>query len=186
MKAAKTVPWWVFLISLVVLVDASLRIRAWHRSIGYRAAAKKLKVASFQTNGVAGVGVIELDSGKPLWIKWEGTPSKQSYYFQGQHVLDVWSASNRPPAYGLYFHGPGKSGTCWLNRDGAATFTERAHYDTNGSLSSDEIWYDESWQVVDRRNGRNGIIVNGEWRQLRFDTNGMWTTTIPDGASSNR
>jgi hypothetical protein len=67
----------------------------------------------------------------------------------------------------------------WLNEGGASSFTERISYDTNGDRSSFEIWYDNAWVPVDRRNDHNGIIINGQWHQLAFDTNGLWTIEAP-------
>ncbi len=52
---------------------------------------------------------------------------------------------------------------------------ERIFYDTNGDFSKHEIWYNQSWQTIDRRNETNGIVINGQWFCLKFDTNGAWT-----------
>jgi hypothetical protein len=88
-----------------------------------------------------------------------------------RHLLDQQPSIG----YRVYFPGPGKSVTWWQNRGGAETFTQRVSYDTNGVVSRSEVLYDNAWHPVDRRDDKNGIIINGQWHQLGFDTNGMWT-----------
>jgi hypothetical protein len=84
----------------------------------------------------------------------------------------------RRPAYNVVFYGPGKSQVQWWDL-GRGTFMTRGFYDTNGDFPKQEDWYDNTWYPVDRTNGNNGIIINGQWRQLAFDTNGMWTIEAP-------
>jgi hypothetical protein len=115
---------------------------------------------------------------EPLWAEYDfdhvGKPNMESYFFQGKDVFDITLSSNRPPKYGVYFRGAAKSVTWWLDRGGNGSFTERIFYDTNGVFFKHEIWYNESWQPVDRRNEKNGIVINSQWLQLMFDTNGSW------------
>jgi hypothetical protein len=138
--------------------------------------ARYFKVATFETNGLSGVGIADTRYKQWVWVKWNQRPEKESFYFRGEPVLDVWSTSNRPPVYGVYFHGRDKEMTMWQNRGGgSSTFAERSFYDTNGDLSLDEVLYKQEWHPVERRDGKNGIILDGRWCQLGFDTNGMWT-----------
>jgi hypothetical protein len=107
----------------------------------------------------------------------------ETYYFRGKDVFDIALSSNRPPKYGVYFYGPGKSSTTWLDRRGIGSFTERIFYDTNGDFSKHEVCVDNTWQPVVRRNGKNGLVIDGRWHQLVFDANGALTI---EGALTNR
>jgi hypothetical protein len=173
----------LIIIALLVSVDLSWRIWIWNVNTDYRAAAKHVKVVGFHTNDVDGVGIVEAKTGKPLWIEWQDnrdkTPNEVSYFFRGTNVLDIYLKKNQSPRYKFIFHGPDKSEVWWMNIDGGPSFTERISYDTNGNRSNFEIWYDNSWRPVDRRNEKNGIVISGQWHQLAFDTNGLWTVEAP-------
>ena len=190
MKAAKVIL--LAVVGLLFLVDVSWRIWTWNSNAETRALTKLFKVEVLHTNDVfpwpilsgdiSAIGIIDRKTGKPIWARWNFNPDDgldiENYYFQGRCVFGVYQTNNRPLIYNVYFRGPNKSVTWWHNRGGADTFTERVFYDTNGVLSKNEIWYDNTWYSVDRTNELNGIIVNGQWHQLGFDTNGMWTTEM--------
>ncbi|HTV42110.1 MAG TPA: hypothetical protein VMF08_16185 [Candidatus Sulfotelmatobacter sp.] len=93
-------------------------------------------------------------------------PAEIDYCFRGTNVLEIFNAPGRLPLYQFEFHGRGKSQVWWLNLGGGSFFTRRVSYDTNGELSNDELWYDQAWHSVDRRNGTNGIVINGQWHRI--------------------
>jgi hypothetical protein len=115
---------------------------------------------------------------EPLWVEWDfnhdGKPDEMAYFFQGKDAFDITFSTNHPPKFSVYFRGTAKSVTWWLDRGGNGSFTERIFYDTNGDFSKHEVWYNEGWQTVDRRNETNGIVINGQWLRLGLDTNGAW------------
>jgi hypothetical protein len=180
MKAIKGIPIWALI--LILLLLANLGWMSWnlYQYAEYgaiRAAYKHFKIEVLHTNDLSGTGLFEAKTEQPIWAEWsrDGKLEMENYFFQGQDVFDVALSSNRPPRYGVFFRGPEKSVTWWLDRGGIGSFTERIFYDTNGDSSKHEIWYNQSWQTVDRRNKTNGIIINGQWFRLKFDTNGAWT-----------
>jgi hypothetical protein len=179
MKVAKGIPLWAFIIGLLLLANLGWMSWNWHYNAGLRSAAKQFKFGYFYTNGVACVGIEEAKTGKPLLIEWDfgdgEKPGEISYFFQGTNVLDVYLTKNKSPRYRFIFRGPEKSEVWWLNMGGGSSFTERVSYDTNGNRSSFEVWYAGTWHPVDRRNEHNGIVIDGLWHQLAFDTNGMAT-----------
>jgi hypothetical protein len=93
--------------------------------------------------------------------------------------FDITLSSNKPPKYSVFFGGPGKSVTWWLDRLGSGSFTERIYYDKNGVPSKHEVWYDDAWHLVDRRDGTNGMVIDEQWRQLAIGTNQTWTIKPP-------
>lgn len=175
----KRIPTWAVVIGVLLL--ANLGWMSWNtfRHADLRTAAKRFKVEVLHTNSASGVGIVESKTEQLLWVEWDldgdGEADQQTLRFRGRDVFDIVLASNRPPTYGVWFRGPGKSATWWINRRGVGSFTERVHYNTNGDFYKREVWYDEAWQSVETREGKIGIIVNGQWRQLAFDTNEMWT-----------
>ncbi len=173
-------PIWAIIVILLLLANLG---RLWWNSSRhpeFRAADKQFKMYVLHTNGVSGVGIFERKTEQPLWVEWDfnndGKADQENYYFQGKDVFDVTLSSNHPPKFSVYFRGPGKSATWWIDDGGNGSFTERIYYNTNGNFYRREVWYNEAWQVVDRRNEKNGIVINGAWRRLHLDTNGMWTT----------
>jgi hypothetical protein len=174
MKTAKVIL--LAVVGLLLLADISWRIWIWHSEAPFRA---QFKFEYFYTNGVASFGIEDARTSKPLLINWDFGDGEKlgevSYYFQGTNLLDIYLKTNQLPRYRFIFHGPEKSEIWWLDRRGVGSFTERIFYDTNSDLSKHEVWYNESWQTVDRRNEKNGIVINGQWNQLAFDTNGNWT-----------
>jgi hypothetical protein len=198
MKSLKGIPWWALFIGLLLLANLGLMSGNLYYHADIYPAAKQFKVVVVHTNDVSpwpylsgdasAVGIVDVKTGKPVWVKWDtqdaGNRDIQSCFFRGEHVFDLYWTTNRPLVYGVYFHGPGKSLTWWQNRGGAGIFTQRTHYDTNGDLSLNEAWYDEAWHPIVRRNKSNGIVLNGQWHQLAFDTNGMWTTEATNNQSS--
>jgi len=194
MKAIKGIPAWAIILILLLLIN--LGWMSWNlcQNTDHSATFKQFKVEVLHTNdispwpylsgdNVSAIGVVETKTGEPLWAKWNLDRDKsmdiESLFFHGKKVFDIYWADGHPLVYNVYFRGPGKSVTWWQNRDGADTFTERTLYDTNGVLSRDEVWLNRAWHTVDKRDGTNGIIVDGRWHQLAFDTNGLWTVEAP-------
>jgi|SRR5665213_3437322 len=182
MKVFKEIPLWAIIIGLLLLINLGWMSWNWHCNAGLRSADKQYKFGYFYTNGVACIGIEEAKTGKPLLIEWDfgdgEKPGEVSYFFHGTNVLDIYLKKDQPPRYRYIFHGPEKSEVWWMDR-GSGSFTERIYYDTNGGFSKHEVWYNQTWYPVDRRNEHNGVIINGQWHQLAFDTNDMWTIEAP-------
>jgi hypothetical protein len=101
------------------------------------------------------------------------------FFFEGKDVFDIHTKEGQHPKFGVYFRGPGKSATWWMDDEGSGSFTDRIYYNTNGNFYKREIWYNQAWHTVERRDKKNGIVVNGQWHQLGFDTNRLWTIEAP-------
>jgi hypothetical protein len=186
MKAFKGIPLWACILGALLL--ANLAWISWnlHHYTDIRTAGKHFRMEVLHTNDASGVGLFLMNTGQeqPLWTEFNfgDNGSQSDYYFRGQDVFGITVSSNMPPRYNVLFRGPGKSVTWWLDRRGSGAFTERIFYDTNGITARHEVWYDNTWQLVDRRNGKNGLIITGEWSQLAFGTNGTWAIgTVPGG-----
>jgi hypothetical protein len=178
MKAFKTI---LLLIGVtLLLVDVSYHIWAWHHYAEGRAFLERFKMGYTHTNDMTCLEIYDAKTGQPIWAKVQfGNDSNsvmESYYFQGKDAFDVTLSSNRPPKFGVYFRGSGKSETWWFDRLGNGSFTERVYYDTNGVFSKHEVWYDNKWQLVDRRDRTNGLVIDGMWHAFaRIGTNEAWT-----------
>ena len=180
----------IVLIAGVVLVftDVSSRIWAWHHYAERSALLEHFKMEYMHTNDWSGVGIFDARTGHPIFVRWDvgqhGDSVLEEHYFEGHDVLDITLSSNKPPKYSVFFGGPGKSVTWWLDRLGSGSFTERIFYDTNGAPSKHEVWYDDKWQLVERRDGTNGLVINGDWHSFAVtDTNKTWTL---QGVGTNR
>lgn len=127
-------------VGLLLLTDICWRIWVWHNFANYRTLANKFKLEVLNTNNTSVVGIFYAKTEEPLWTESnftnDGNSSMESYYFRGKDVFDITLSSNRPPRYGVYFRGPGKSVTWWLDRPGGNSFTERIFYDANGNFSN--------------------------------------------------
>ena len=175
------------LVVALVLVDFSWHVWDWHHYAKNRAALERFKVEDLSTDDWSGIGIFDAKSGQPIWTAFDfthdGKPNIESYYFQGREVFDVALSSNRPPKYCVFFRGAGKSETWWIDRLGNGSFTERIFYDTNGVPFKHEVWYDDAWRSVDKRDGTNGFVINGVWHSFVWTgTNKTWTV---DGLSTN-
>lgn len=164
---------------LLLLVDIGWRVRIWHSETPYRS---QFKFQSLQTNGTAVFAVKDARTDKLLLMTYDTEdglkPGELSYFAGGLNVLNVYFSTNHAPIYRFIFHGPRKSEEWWMNVGGASSFTERVSYDTNGNRSDYEIWYAGTWHQVDRRDGHNGIVIDGQWHQMTFGTNGEWMIGI--------
>lgn len=184
MKMTKRIPWWALILGLLLLIDCFWYGFAWYtrwyENANLRSAAKQIRVVAIHTNDLDGVEIMDIKSSQPLWVEWRSDHDKEpvaiSYFFHGKDVFNVHLKEGRVPRYEVHFYGPQKSVTWWTDRGGSGSFTERIFYDTNGDFSRHEVWYDQAWHTAERRNEHDGIVVEGQWRQLAFDTNGMWTT----------
>lgn len=181
MKRVKEIPTWAIIVGLLLLADMSLMSYNVYQHATLRAAVKQFRFEVLHTNNMSGIGLFRAKTDQAIWTQFSenNAPVIENYFFLGNDLFDVVFRSNRPPVYNVYFRGPGKSMTWWLNANGANTFTEKISYDADGRLSRSEILYDQAWHTVVRRNDKNGILVNGQWRQLRFDTNRMWAIEAP-------
>jgi hypothetical protein len=164
-------------VSLLLLTDICWRIWVWHNFANYRTFANKFKLEILNTNDTSGVGIFYANTEVPLYTEFnyknDGNSSMESYYFRGKDVFDITLNSNQPPKYGVYFRGLDKSVTWWIARSGT-NFDDRVFYDTNGNFSKRQILYNDTWQTIDKRDGKGGIIIDGRWHQLKFFTNGIW------------
>jgi len=185
MKVFKGIPLWALIFGLLLFANLGCMCWSWFYNASLRSAAKEFKFVNYYTNDVACIGIEEAKTGKPLLINWDfgdgEKPGEVSYFFHGTNVLNIYLKKGRPPQHRFIFHGPGKSEMWWMDR-GNGSFTERIYYDTNGDFSKHEVWYNQTWYPVDRRNEHNGIIVDEQWHQLGFDMNGMWTIEAPTKA----
>ena len=139
-----------------------------------RESYQNFKLEIWHTNDWSGVGLFEAKTEQPIWVAWsvDGKPVMESHYFHGHDAFDIALNSNRPPRYSVLFREPDHSVTWWLDRGGYGSFTERIFYGANGYSYKHEIWYDQRWQVLDRRSQTNGMVINGQWFRLqRFDSN---------------
>ena len=179
----KKIPIWAIILILLLLANLGWMWLNSTQHPGLRVTGKEFKVEVLHTNGVSGVGIFERKTEQPLWMEWDfngdGKSDQENYFFRGKEVFDVTLSSNRPPKFSVYFRGSGKSVTWWIDDGGSGAFTERIYYNTYGNFYRREVWYNEAWHTVDRRNEKNGIIINGQWHQLAFDTNGLWTIEAP-------
>ena len=187
MKIFKGVPLWALIFGL--LLFANLGWISWIRCFNddLRSGAKQFKLVHFHTNDVAGIGIVEKITGKPLWIEWDfnhdGKPDEESYFYQGTNVFNLHLSQGQRPKYDVIFYGAGKSQVWWWDK-GNGSFTERISYDTNGNRSGFEVWYDKAWHSVVRQNKKNGVMLNGQWNELWVDTNGLWTMELSTNASA--
>jgi hypothetical protein len=174
MKTAKVIL--LAVVGLLLVADIHWHFRIWNSNAEIRAFAKQFKIEVLPTNDMSGIGIFYANIEQPLWVEFSqnGKPIIENYYFHGKDVFDITLTSNRPPIYSVYFREPDKSVTWWIARSGTQ-FDDRVFYDTNNNFSKREIWYNEAWQTVDKRDGKNGIVINSQWRQLAFDTNRTWT-----------
>ncbi len=177
MNAKKSIPVWAAI--LIVLLAANLVWVFW-RLKNYSTVSEdveQFKLEVVRTNELSGIGLFVAKTGEPIWTKLSegGRPIVEKHFFDGKNVFDVQFRSNRPPVFSAYFYGEGKSVTWWTDRGGSGSFTERIHYDKGGNLSRHEVWFDRSWIPMDRRDGKNGVVVNGEWQRITLDTNGLWS-----------
>jgi hypothetical protein len=144
-----------------------------------RSLGEGFRVIALHSNDVTGVAIVEGKAETPLWTEWnpegKGGPHVVSYFFRGTNVLNLHLAPGERPRYDVIFYGPGQSQVWWWDK-GGGSFSERISYDEHGDLARHEVWYDGVWHLVERRGGKNGIVVNGQWRHLRLSTNGVWTT----------
>jgi hypothetical protein len=128
MKTIKGIPTWA--LTLIFLLLVNLIWMSWNlqKNGGFRAAiaASRFKVEALHTNDLSGIGIFERRTEQPLWTEWDfshkGKPEMENYFFQGKDVFDITLSSNRPPRYTVFFPGPEKSGTWWLDRGGAKSF----------------------------------------------------------------
>jgi hypothetical protein len=162
-------------VGVLFLADVSSRIWIWHSEATYRA---QFRFENFHTNGAEVFGIEEAKTGRPLLMTFNTAdgekPGEVSYFLQGTNVLDIYLKKGEQPRYRFIFHGLGKCEVWWMNLGGEPSFTERISYDTNGNRSDFEAWYAGAWHLVDRRDNHNGIVIDGQWHQLAFDTNGAW------------
>lgn len=181
MKTVKKTPIWVIIVILLLLANLSWMSWNLYQHATHRAIMKQFRFEVLHTNDMSGIGLFEAKSNQAIWTRFtvDGEPVIENYFFRGKDVFDVILSTNHSPKYSVYFHGPGKSVTWWVDDFGSGSFTDRIFYGTNGNFYKREIWYDQGWHTVDRRNEKNGIVVNGQWHQLGFDTNRMWTLAAP-------
>jgi hypothetical protein len=167
----------------LLTADLSWRVWAWHHYADSRSVLEHFKVEYMHTNDWSGIGVFDAKTSQPIWVRWnighDGDSIMEQHYFHGHDVFDITLSSNKPPKYSVFFGGPGKSVTWWLDRLGSGSFTERIYYDKNGVPSKHEVWYDDAWHLVDRRDGTNGMVIDEQWRQLAIGTNQTWTIKPP-------
>lgn len=178
MKAIKEIPVCAAILTLLLLTNLSWMFWNLCHQAALRDAVKQFRFELLHTNGISGIGLFETKSDQPVWTRYteDGKPVIENHFFDGKDVFDIILSTNHPPKYNVYFRGAGKSVTWWMDDAGSGCFTERIYYNTNGDFYKREVWYKEAWHAVNRRNERNGILINGQWHQLALDTNGLWTT----------
>jgi hypothetical protein len=118
----------------------------------------------------------ERGSNKPIWseadLDEDGKPDVQTSYYRGKPVFEMY-LSAVPEKRSLSYYGEdGKQKLLLADRRGDGNFSDRVIYGADKPRM--EIWYNAEWTPIEDRQGRRGIILNGQWHHVRF-TNGVWT-----------
>jgi len=170
----------LIVVGALVFADLGWRIWTWHSDAAYRA---EFTFRSFYTNGAKVFGIEEAKTGRPLLVMFDTSdgekPGEVSYFFQGTNVLDIYLKKGESPLYRFIFHGPEKSQEWWMNLGGAPSFNAQVSYDTNGDRSGFDVLYAREWRHVERRDGHNGVVIDGQWHQLSPNTALEPTPTAP-------
>jgi len=130
---------------------------------------------NLHTNDATGVGIIDSKTKEPVWTRLSFAQNGSetiTYYFQGKSVMDVHLTSSKSQRRDvLFYDANGQLKLMWGDRSGLGLFTDRVFYDRDKQRP--EVWFGEKWQPVVERSGLRGLVLNGNWQQLRF-TNNIW------------
>jgi len=181
MSPIQRIPWWAMLLAILVVIDISWRCWFWlgHRSICSTTTSISGKPVLVMADHHSNVDVISLRK-QGEWetiyaemdLNSDRIPDELMHYFNGRDVFNVNLQPGQNPKYDVYFYGPGKSVTWWVDRAGAGGFTDRLFYDTEGKLTRHEALLRDTWRVLETRSQRKGAMVDGQWIPLLLTTNG--------------
>jgi hypothetical protein len=148
-----------------------------------RAVGRRFTIQAVRTNGSEGVVIVDRASRRPVWSDFllpdkqaQATNEMVSFWFDGRDVMDINLGPGRPPRRGVMFYDTdGKMKTMWADRGGNGTFDERVFY---GDQAREEVWFNDSWHTVIRRDGKRGAILNGKWCEIGR-VSGVWSLLQP-------
>lgn len=178
---------WAPILALLILADIGWRFWVWthpHAICGTTTSitGKPFMLMADHRSNLDVISIRKREVWEPVWAEWDfdhdGKVDEASYFFRGRDVFNVNLKEGQPPKFDVYFYGPGRSVTWWLDRGGAGSFTDRIFYDTNGIQTRHEVLYGQTWRVVETRDRKKGMVMGGQWIPLQL-TNGGWTPDQP-------
>lgn len=167
-------------IALLLLVNLGWMLLNVVRNAERVTSANLFRVKLLKTNDVSGVGIYEVATGQPIWTRFERKTGglSETFFHKGEAVFDLVSSTNGQIKYSVSFLKHDRVASLWADRSGHGSFTDRVTYDAAGVPTRHEVWLGDAWCPVERRDGVPGVIVAGEWRRIRLNTNGTWTTGL--------
>jgi hypothetical protein len=121
--------------------------------------------------------VVYDNHGDPIWMQCDqngvGKPDTYIFCFRGKDAMIICLDKNDKITQSevTYYDEAGRPTIMWVDRNGTGDFTDRVRYTKDKALK--EVWCGEAWRTIERRAGRQGVIVGERWHPVAF-TNGAW------------
>jgi hypothetical protein len=169
-------------VAVALLLNTILWIWQWNKVHGLKVElGKGFYVEMLHTNGLDGVGLFDRRTRQPIWTAFDvggtGAHNTFDYFFEGKAVLGVFLPSNQPPRLEVILYGQqGEMKSVWWNRCRDGLFSDRVVYE--GGKPRMDVWINEAWLPTEKRQGKRGVVISGEWNRLGF-TNCTWITEPP-------
>lgn len=172
------------IVALLVLADIGWRFWAWTHpqavcSTTTSITGRPFMLMADHRSNVDAISIRKDKTWEAVYVEMDlnndRQPDQVLHYFNGKDVFNVNLQPGQPPKFDVYFYGPGKSVTWWLDRGGAGAFTDRIFYDTTGNLTRHEVLLGPTWRALEKRAQQNGVVIDGQWTPVQL-TNGNWAT----------
>jgi hypothetical protein len=91
MKTIKGIPLWALILGLLLLGNLGWMSLNWFQNASLRSAKREFKLVDLHTNGVVGIGIVDVKMRQPLWIQWYDNrnekPDEESFFFMAKMYL---------------------------------------------------------------------------------------------------
>jgi len=173
------VKWWARVAGFAFgcLVVSWLLAKLWVHDMKVKVGG--LKIAVTIVDDQVGRAVVDTRLNQLVWNRFAGGAGLTDVFFPtGRVVFGLVEKSNRPPLFFVHFRDLENAtnilaGTHYYARGPFAHFLWRDVRDATGKVARRDVWYKEMWRELLVSNGRTGIVLEGKWYPIVFDTNGV-------------
>ncbi len=174
MRALPKAPWWAIVIAALLLTDIVSHGLSFAE---HRRSTQRFKIEDRRVKG-GGNGTFIMEGNKPVYMEADlsghGKIDTLALYWRGKSIMTLQIRDGVRDCGRMieYYDQEGDEKLRLTDHEGNGEFHTRVHYGRGKPQM--EAWFNGTWAAVEERDGKKGVVIDGQWQQLTY-TNAAWS-----------
>jgi hypothetical protein len=172
----KSILTYALVVTALLFADIGWRVSKRRNSAVAPKNNAEFLVVPVNSNDMKAVGLVNARTHEMVRTEWfihnDTKADVVTYFFENRNVLELHVLDNGSVSRVVHFYdSAGELKSTWIDPTGKGQFSERISQESG--LSRDELWFDDKWSPMEKRNDIRGVIVGSNWVAVRFK-DGAW------------